>query len=418
MYWDPYAEFESTVLPNGLTIQAAHWPDRPWQLLGFVIHSGAEQDPVGREGLAHFVEHMINANAPLPNDELLSFFTNSGGWVNLGVTGYDCTQFSFFVPADSMIIRQALSLFGTMLLHTQLTELIEREREVIRSEFRMNFPLAIKYELRKREREALYAGHWLERFVRPIGHLESIAEINHSDLQSFYDTHYTPANMTVVGVGGMSLSSLTSLVANSPFAAPKPGKRTPLPLSVAAVDPPKELHYEFHYSTHISSSANANEYQCDAVIPGVVNQYALTLVSEMLDHLIHQEVRLSRSWSYRTECAWHDFRHFYEFSINCAALPLEAVDDVEGVIADCIESIPSRQDLFLDCKQRKLARSRMFDGSGRKIFNESLDDIGSYHRIKSLAEIDAGYCWLTLDDVVEILPHLKPDRRRVVLFRP
>jgi len=43
--WDPYAEFESATLPNGLKVYAAHWAERPWQAIGFVIHSGAEQDP-------------------------------------------------------------------------------------------------------------------------------------------------------------------------------------------------------------------------------------------------------------------------------------------------------------------------------------------------------------------------------------
>ena len=58
--WDPYSEFRTATLPNGLTVHAAHWPGRPWESVGVLIHSGAEQDPFGLEGLSHFVEHLVS----------------------------------------------------------------------------------------------------------------------------------------------------------------------------------------------------------------------------------------------------------------------------------------------------------------------------------------------------------------------
>jgi predicted Zn-dependent peptidase len=45
--------------------------------MGFLIHSGAEHDPIGLEGVAHFVEHTTSENAPIPKKELNDFFERS-----------------------------------------------------------------------------------------------------------------------------------------------------------------------------------------------------------------------------------------------------------------------------------------------------------------------------------------------------
>ena len=60
--YDPYADFEKATLPNGLQVYAAYWPDRPWQYVGFVLHSGANTDPEDLPGVAHFVEHLVSRN--------------------------------------------------------------------------------------------------------------------------------------------------------------------------------------------------------------------------------------------------------------------------------------------------------------------------------------------------------------------
>ena len=82
--WDPYAEFESATLPNGLTVHAAHWSGRPWQAMGVLVHSCAEQDPVGLEGLAHFTEHLdASRSMEVPAQSVVSFFKDHDGVAGL-----------------------------------------------------------------------------------------------------------------------------------------------------------------------------------------------------------------------------------------------------------------------------------------------------------------------------------------------
>ena len=139
--WDPYSEFESATLPNGLQVHAAHWEKRPWQAVGFVIHSGAEQDPVGLEGLIHFVEHLVSKNTPTSLKDMEMFFNDCGGSANFGMTGYGDSKYRFFVPADRAVITRAFDMFGQMLLQGRLERFVERERQVIIGEFHRRYPV-------------------------------------------------------------------------------------------------------------------------------------------------------------------------------------------------------------------------------------------------------------------------------------
>lgn len=416
--WDPYAEFESATLPNGLTVYAAHWPGRPWEAMGFLIHSGAEHDPVGCEGLAHFVEHLVSENASISRKEMRAFFQDRGGMVSLGLTGYPDTSYRFFAPADKAILAEAFSLFGCMLCSAKLESSIERERDVVIGEFRRRYPAAFKLDLEMREQKALYAGHWLERFVTPIGTPESIGRMTRSVLQAHYDAHYTPANMSIVGVGGMPLSKLVGLLSESPFAARKQGTRTPLPVPVREVAMPGETRYVLEMSKYLTVPINVGAYRSVANIPGHISGLVVGILSEMLDDVLNDEVRERRAWTYAIGSARHNFREFRAFSITCDAFALEAVDGFEDVIEGCICSVAERKDLFEQVKRRAIAGCRMIDPTGRKICDGALDDLADKQRIVTLAEDNSAFESVTMDDVQDALQWLTPDRRWTLLIRP
>ena len=82
--WDPCAEFKSTTLSNGLDVHVAHWSERPWEAMGFIVHTGAASDPEGLEGLEHLVEHLVSKNGSATKEEMDAFFDRCGGMTNFG----------------------------------------------------------------------------------------------------------------------------------------------------------------------------------------------------------------------------------------------------------------------------------------------------------------------------------------------
>jgi zinc protease len=416
--WDPYAEFQSATLPNGLTVHAAHWPGRPWETMGFLIHSGAEQDPLGLEGLAHFVEHVVSENTTVSLKDMRATFKDCGGSVSLGMTGHPYTRYRFMVPTDKATLKRALSIFGHMLLSAELTQSIQRERQVIISEFHRKFPFKFQFDLATREIKALYAGYWLERFVQPLGNPESVNRITQSHLQSYYDTHYTPANMSIVAVGGMQMSEIMELLSESPFAVRKEGVRTPLAVPVIEVAKPVETRYVFNLSKHMTAPPKVGAYNSVATIPGTINESVIRILGEMLNDELNEEVRERRAWAYAIGSSRYNHRHFHRFSIHSRGLALKALDEIEAVIDACIVSMAERNDLFEQVKRRTLARNFMFDATGQGICNNSLDDLANSQRIISLQEIAGDLERVTIDDIRATLGWLRPEQRWTLISRP
>ncbi len=417
--WDPYAEFQSATLPNGLTVHAAHWPGRPWEAMGFLIHSGAKHDPVGFEGLSHFVEHLVSKNNNITKKDMNDFFEDCGGMVSLGTTGYPYTQYFFFVPTDKTVLARALSIFGHMLLSAKFEKFIEQERQVIIDEFNQYYPLKFKFDIDVRKCKALYTGCWLERFVRPIGTPESIKRIMQGELQSYYDAHYTPVNISIVGVGGMTLSEIVELLSESSFAIDKKGVKTPLPSPADDVTPPSENRYIFEVSKHIIEPIKVGAYWSVAKIPGNVNTAAIRIMCKMFNEILNEEVRERRAWTYSIDSSWHNFQYFFqEFSINCNALALGALDEIEEIIEICISSMGDQENLFEQVKRRVFASNFMIDPKGKSVCESAIDDLANDQRIISLTEYGNDIERVTMSEIRNLLQWLRPEWRWTLITRP
>lgn len=415
---DPYAEVQSTILRNGLTVHAIHRPRHPWEAVGFIVHSGAECDPIGLEGLSHFVEHLVSKNTNMSKEKMHALFEDCGGTINLGATAYSYTCYNFFVPTNKTILAKAFSLFGHMLLSATLKKSIERERQIIIGEFHRHYPIRPKYNLDMRERKMLYSGYWLERSVRPLGNPESVAQITQKNLQSYYDEHYTPANISIIGVGGMRLSELTKLLSESPFATDKNGFRTPLPTPIINITPPLETRYVFESSKYMSTPIEVGAYRSVAKIPGSTNRYAISIMQRMLNEVLNEKVREQNGWAYAINASRCDFRYFHEFSIDCKGLMLKAIDKIDDVIKTCIASMADRKYLFKQTKRQALAHIFMADLADKDICDEALRDLGKYQKIISLKEISDNVECLTMINIKDVIRWLQPKQRWTLIVRP
>ena len=56
---NPFANFETIILPNGLKIWYKYLPNDTNVSISVNIPYGSDQDPIGKEELAHFTEHML-----------------------------------------------------------------------------------------------------------------------------------------------------------------------------------------------------------------------------------------------------------------------------------------------------------------------------------------------------------------------
>jgi len=417
--WDPYAEFESTVLPNGLSVYAAQWKGRPWQAMGFLIHGGAMYDSVGLEGTAHFVEHMVSENAPISFRDLEENFKSRGGSVMFGRTSYLKTEYGFFAPIDQFLKRD-FDLFGRMLFLEKMEKNLERERKVIIEEFNEKYPFSPLFEVFMRGRRTVFEGEWLERFVTSLGDSISINNITQKDLQLFYDMNYVPANMSIVGVGGLALSEIVAMLKDSPFAIDKAGSRVLPKFPIASVSPLQENRYDFEMSKHVKDASllKAASYQSIAKIPGNIKNQVARITRAMLNDALRNEMRERRAWTYGIDTSYDNYDRFCLFSIECNSFKLEALGQMGDVVDNCIDSIRDDKDLFLKIKGRALAEVSMNDITGKDLCEGAMSDIYYFGRVVSSQEFKSWIDDVSMEDVVDFLKWLEPKQRWTLIVRP
>lgn len=417
--FDPYATFESTVLPNGLTVVVSHLPDRPWEHMRFAVHSGAEQDAIGLEGTAHFLEHLMSRNAPLPSEQLRRFFEGLGGRVMLGTTGFPYTQYSFYMPREEETIRESLRLFGDMLLHSPLSVGMEEEREIIRQEFRRRFSMDAAYDLALLHSQILYADYPRARFTSPLGNLHSIDQISQDDVAAYYGAHYTPANMTVVCVGGMTLDDVIASLQDSPFSDRRPGNRTPIPVPKAEFAPlavTRNVRSSLViYGTRGQQTAH---YFATTKVPSRIGYEACLLASNILHEILNDEIREKRQWSYAVGSKSTMSAHFNEISLEVQSMNLAALPNIDQVIEDCLARAVDSVDHFNQEKKRLIAVLKMIDLLPGDLAQAAANKLVHTGRISTLEELSAIRQALTQDDVRAVLQHLQPKRRLTTIWEP
>lgn len=396
--YDPYASLQTIVLPNGLTIHCNHIPNKP-QYFSFIVHSGSAQDPVALKGLAHFVEHMVFHCSELSELELQNFFLEASGTRKLAAwTSPQSTWFTFAVPLNDQIIQRALNLCGQILMDAKFSDHIETERSIIIQEFRGKYSES-KYKEFCQRNNHLYGD---SLYGNNLGDLESIAKISQLDLQNFYDEHYTPANISVLCVGGMGQNALIDMFTNSPFSQSKEGKRFLLPYSSFTNHPGENTIY-----VEYKEDATASRYNWAAKIPSSFSDASVEIMTAILQKLLFAELRTKRQWIYDLSELYISFSGaFYELSFSFNFKASVTFDEIDNLVQSTISSVAESDSLFNTVKKGRIKYFDMLDASAYDIFDSLHHLLKVYHKTSTLTERKQTIENITFSDITKILPYL------------
>ena len=388
--WDPYADFNKSVLPNGLSVYHSFW-DRPWLKVGFVIHSGSFADIGDSEGTAHFVEHMLSKNIDgVSYDDVDFFFRSLGGCSMLGSTGPLSTSYWFSIPADPEVLKRSLDIFGSMLLGGSFEKDLERERDVILCEFGNRFPFGLMYDLyQMHKRQMLYEGIDMRHYKGNLGDKQSIASISKDDLEQFHDINYVPQNMSIVVVGNMQSEEFIGLLNKSMFSKNVSGVRRPLPQACLTAPKPKETMYDLKISDMVKDTAiNMASYETYFACPGNSNMKMLELFQNMMSYILDAEVRQRFGSTYDIGVEIVDYVQVIEMRMRGRINP-DLIDNMHEIVKHCLMRLKSENDLFDKFKSAKLNRYKLLDVNGQQLMKNAMEDLETRHRIMSLCdEID------------------------------
>jgi len=224
-----HRDYQFLTLPNELKVLLVSDPqaDKAAAALNVAVGSGAE--PGDRQGLAHFLEHMLFLGTEKypESDEYQAFISAHGGNHN-AFTGFEDTN--YFFDVDAAFLEPALDRFAQFFVAPLFNpEYVEREKNAVQSEYQM---LMQRDGWRSRDAVHQLANpeHPMGRFV--VGSLETLADRDdrtvRDDLLEFYREHYSANLMSLVVIGREPLEALREWVVERFSAIPNQHAEQPV----------------------------------------------------------------------------------------------------------------------------------------------------------------------------------------------
>ena len=200
-------------LSNELPVLLVHQQDAEKSAAALTVNVGHFDDPAERQGLAHFLEHMLFlGTTKYPDAGEYQHFINHHGGSHNAWTGTEHS--SFFFDIDTDYFEQALDRFADMfkapLFHA---DYIEKERQAIEAEFSLKLKDDSRriYQVHK---ETVNPAHPFSKFS--VGNLLTLCDTPEQSLQQavqeFFDSHYGARRMTLCLVSPLPLAQMEQLV--------------------------------------------------------------------------------------------------------------------------------------------------------------------------------------------------------------
>lgn len=185
-------------LPDGSELVLALRAGAPSASLHYVVRTGSQKDPRGKEGMAHLLEHLIfSGSHDVRGSDFRAAVKAAGGDFN-GYTTTFSTTYVLRAPSGAFLplAEQLLRIVTSPALEERA---MHREMDIIRTEATyFSKPPGFREYLE----DTLFEGPGTG--IRSIiGDASMLIAIDREDVVRFYTEHYVPANTSLVFSGGV-----------------------------------------------------------------------------------------------------------------------------------------------------------------------------------------------------------------------
>ncbi|MGH6847519.1 MAG: M16 family metallopeptidase, partial [Methylocella sp.] len=195
-------------LANGLDIVVIEDHRAPVVTHMVWYRNGSADDPPGKSGIAHFLEHLMfkgtNAN---PQGKFSELVAELGGQEN-AFTSNDYT--AYFQRAAKEHLGVCMEYEADRMKNLALTgEVVSTERDVVLEERRMRTDSDPSNQLNEAVQAALFTQH---PYGKPIiGWSHEIESLERADALAYYERFYTPENAILVVAGDVDAKDVIAL---------------------------------------------------------------------------------------------------------------------------------------------------------------------------------------------------------------
>ena len=197
-------------MPNGLRVAHVRTRGAPVVAHYLFYGVGAGDDPQGKSGLAHFLEHMMfKGSAKVADGEFSRRVAREGGQDN-AFTSRDVTAYHQTVEATRLALVASMEADRLRApLYPEAT--VEPERAVVLEERRQRTDSSPRARFREAFDAAMWGRqHWRGRPI--IGWEEEIRALTRDDMLAFHRNWYNPGNAVLVVAGAVDEAALRRVV--------------------------------------------------------------------------------------------------------------------------------------------------------------------------------------------------------------
>ncbi len=300
---------------------------------------GSADEPPGKTGVAHFLEHlMFKATKTLQSGEFSKIVARNGGQDN-AFTSLDYTGYHQTVAASRLeaVMRIEADRMRNLIIDAKE---VEPERQVVREERRSRTDNSPAAKLREQLNATIFLNYPYRNPV--IGWDHEIVDLTVDDLRRFYDTYYWPNNAILVVAGDITADVLKPL-AEKYYGAIPAGK---IPPRIRPQEPP---HNAARTVTLSDSRVRQPSWQRAFFAPSRIygdkqHSYPLEVLSQVFGGgatsrlyrslVIEQRIALSAGSFYDADKLGPS-----NFSIFASPRPGVGMDQIERVVAAEIKKL-------------------------------------------------------------------------------
>ena len=330
---------EVVSLPNGVRIAFDAMPSLKTAAVGVFLGAGARYEPVERNGLAHFLEHMAFKGAAGRTAREIAEAVEARGAMMNAATDYERT--SYFVRCLSGDAPDMLDIAMSLVFAPEhAPEEIEREKGVVLQEIgeAADQPDDLVFELAQ---AASYPDHALGRPV--LGVEATLKSIARDDLVRFADANYSPRQTVVSVAGAFDRAAIEDVVHRWIGARTgAPSSNHPAPASTPAAVRTEARKLE---QCHIVLARRTVSAMSD-------DRFAARIFAEIfgggMASRLFQEIRESRGLAYTIDASCDQYSDVGRISVyaGCAAGDARQVTDITSRIwSDMAANGPTEAEL-------------------------------------------------------------------------
>jgi predicted Zn-dependent peptidase len=195
-------------LPNGLLVLAEPMPHLRSVSIGIWLDAGSRREPTAKNGMAHFIEHMVFKGTARRSAEQIAREMDSVGGLLDAFTSKESACFNAKVLDEHLPL--AFDVLSDMMLNPRFAaEDIAKERQVVLEEIRMeeDNPESVVHEMTTQN---FWRGHPLGSPI--LGTRNTVKNFSRRSLLECFRPWYAPNHILVTAAGAVQPDKLIKMV--------------------------------------------------------------------------------------------------------------------------------------------------------------------------------------------------------------